>query len=510
MISRALLLNVVCAAAVVEAEIAAAADDAPEKRPNILFIYTDDQSYRTVSCYPEAHEWVRTPNIDQLAKRGVRFTHAYIGTWCMPSRATLLTGHHPYGVESMRMEGKYPGSSYDPEKCPFWPKVFRQNGYVTGQIGKWHTGTDTGFGRDWDFQAVWNRPGYPDNATNYYYDQLISFNGQKPEVVKGYSTDNYTAWALDFIKGKDRDPKKPWYLWLCYGAVHGPYTPAERHLQEYPGAKVPVPSDIYPPRAGKPDYVQQLDVWIKGPDGQPILKAQKDKADAKTLDDWVRQYNQGVLALDEGVGKLMTALKETGQLENTLVVFTSDQGFAWGQHGFMHKLAPYDANIRAPFIVSMPGTLPEGAVCKTPVAGADLVPTFFRFAGIELPWEVHGHDLTPLLHKPDSPWPHPVLTIYTGDQYGSDTAKIPPRGERRNGVAWWVSLRRDQYKYIRTLEEGEIEELYDLEKDPEELTNLALDPKHADRLAEFRRATLAELRRTKAPMVDRLPAVKRN
>ncbi len=118
-----------------------------DKRPNILFIYTDDQSHRTVSCYPEAYDWASTPNIDRLAQNGIRFTHAYIGTWCMPSRATLLTGHHPYGVQSMRMEGQYPGSAYDPAQCPFWPKVFRERGYTTAQIGKWHTGTDTGFGR---------------------------------------------------------------------------------------------------------------------------------------------------------------------------------------------------------------------------------------------------------------------------------------------------------------------------------------------------------------------------
>ena len=101
------------------------------QRPNILFIYTDDQSHRTVSCYPEAYPWVHTPNIDALAAKGVRFTHAYVGTWCMPSRATMLTGHHQYGVESMKMEGEYPGSVYDPEKCPFWPRVFRKHGYTT-------------------------------------------------------------------------------------------------------------------------------------------------------------------------------------------------------------------------------------------------------------------------------------------------------------------------------------------------------------------------------------------
>jgi arylsulfatase A-like enzyme len=477
-----------------------AAAESPD-RPNILFIYTDDQSHRSVSCYPEAYSWVRTPNIDRLAKEGVRFAHAYIGTWCMPSRAALLTGRHPYGVESMRMEGKYPGSSYDPKQCPFWPSVFRKHGYVTAQIGKWHTGTDTGFGRDWDYQIVWNRPGHPENATNYYDNQLLSINGAKSELVKGYSTDNYTRWAVDFIQGKNRDPKKPWYLWVCYGASHGPYTPAERHRDAHPGVRVPIPADIYPPRPGKPQYAQAIETWVKGPDGQPTLKG------GKSLHDSVRQYQQCVLALDEGVGKLLAALEETGQRKNTLVVFTSDQGFAWGQHGFRHKLAPYDANLRAPFLVSMPGTLPKGVVCQTAIGGVDLVPTFFRFAGFNLPWRMHGHDLTPLLKKPDAEWQPPVLIAYTHDRYGSDTLKIPPPGERHNGVPWYLLLRQGRYKYIRTLEEGEIEELYDLENDPEELTNLALDSKHAERLKQYREATLAELRRTGAGMVDRLPRV---
>ena len=109
-----------------------------QKKPNILFIFTDDQSHRSVSCYPEAPDWVKTPNIDSLADKGIRFAHCYMGSWCMGARATLLTGHQTYGVKSMRMEGEYPGSSYDSEKCPFWPAVFRKNGYQTAQVGKWH------------------------------------------------------------------------------------------------------------------------------------------------------------------------------------------------------------------------------------------------------------------------------------------------------------------------------------------------------------------------------------
>jgi arylsulfatase A-like enzyme len=242
---------------------AALAQAAPRAEPaNILLIYTDDHSYRTVGCYPQAYPWVRTPNIDQLAREGMRFESAYIGSWCMPSRATLLTGHHQFGVESMRMEGTYPGSAYDPDRCPFWPKVFRRQGYFTAQIGKWHTGVDTGYGRDWDFQIVWNRPLHPETSQNYYYDQPITYQGGRTEVLRRYSTDQYTDWAVDLIRGKGRDPDKPWYLWLCYGAVHGPYTPADRHLEAYPDAVVPTPADIYPPRPGKPDWAQQIDFWV--------------------------------------------------------------------------------------------------------------------------------------------------------------------------------------------------------------------------------------------------------
>ncbi|MDC0176392.1 sulfatase-like hydrolase/transferase [Planctomycetaceae bacterium] len=488
-------------------------------RPNILFIYTDDQSHRTVSCYPESYKFADTPNIDALAKKGVRFTHAYIGTWCLPSRAALLTGHHPYGVKSLRMEGKYPGSTYDPKQAPFWPSIFRENGYQTAQIGKWHTGTDTGFGRDWDYQVVWNRPRHPDNSGHYFYDQLIETNGGEATLTKGYSTDNYTNWAVNYIQGENRKADKPWYLWLCYGAVHGPFTPAQRHLDIYPDIRVPTPKDIFPPRPGKPDYMQKIEYWVKDKNGRPELKGGQFGGQTvegtrgihgNTLTDWVRQYHQGVRALDESVGTLIKTLKATGQYENTLVVFTSDQGFGWGQHGFCRKIAPYDGTIRSPLIVSMPGRIPQGKICRQPVAGVDLVPTFFRFADMPLPWEMHGHDLSPLLRKPGSKWDHPTLAIYTQRKYGDDTNTIPPQSSALDsgGVPWWVSLAKGRYKYIRTMEANQIEELYDLKKDPDELKNLALEADHGKRLARFRRATIQELTRTKAGLVTQLPAVR--
>ncbi len=475
---------------------------ATPERPNILFLYTDDHSYRTVSAYPEAYPWARTPNIDGLAKRGVRFTAAYVGAWCMPSRATLLTGRHQFGVESMRMQGPYPGSTYDPEQCPFWPKVLRSQGYVTAQIGKWHTGTDTGYGRDWDFQIVWNRPKYTETSANYYYDQPITHQGGKTEILKRYSTDQYTDWAVDFIRGNGRDKNKPWYLWQCFGAVHGPYTPAERHKNEYAGIDFDAPKDIFPPRPGKPDWAQKVSHWQKDASGKPV-------AGGRSLHSWVRQYHQGVFALDEAFKRLIETLEETGQRKNTLVLFTSDQGLAFGQHGFRGtKVAAYDANIRSPLILSMPGRIPEGRVCTAPVAGVDLVPTMLRFAGVERPWEMHGRDLSPLLTNPDANWPYPAMLAATGQKFGSDTNVIPEgQGAFHGDVPWYVMLRERRYKYVRPLIH-DLEELYDLQQDPEELTNLAIQPEHQGTLKRLRGAAIAELRRSKAGFVDRMPAVR--
>jgi len=243
--------------------------------------------------------------------------------------------------------------------------------------------------------------------------------------------------------------------------------------------------------------MHQYGVWRPGEGGLPVRRG-------RTLPQAVRQYNRAARALDEGVGKLLDTLEETGQLDNTLVVYTSDQGFAWGQHGFEWKVAPYDANLRAPFIVRMPGHVARGKVCRRPVCALDLVPTFFALAGVEPPWKLHGHDLRPLLENPEADWPYPVLMEQLGWAFGPETDGALT-GKKALAVPWYVFLRRGRYKYIRTLVEDEIEELYDLEADPEELENLALDPAHRRVLVDFRTRLSAELRRTGARFADRLP-----
>jgi arylsulfatase A-like enzyme len=479
----------------------------PAKKPNVLLIYADDQSYKTVGCYPESWPWVKTPNIDSLAKTGVRFHGAYLGGWCMPSRASILTGRHPHGIQSMRMEGEYPASTYDPKQCPFWPATFRAGGYHTAQIGKWHTGTDAGFGRDWDYQIVWNRPKHPDNAGAYYERQRLAFNGEE-KWVDGYPADNYTKWAVEYVKGANRDKDKPWFLWLCYGSVHGPSKPAARHKGLYKDAKVPAPADILGPWPGKPDYLKNTLAWKKD-DGKIVAGVSGEKVGdvAKTgkaveFEAWARQMNECVPAIDEGVGELLAALKETGQLENTLIIYTADQGYAMGEHGMRMKIAPYDANYRSPLIVSMPKTVAEGKVCKQTPNAPDLIATFFALSGIKAPDSLHGRDLTPLLKDPAANWPYPCLYEHTGEHYGDAVGKLltdDPKKAIYQKVPWYTAIVHGGWKYIRYLQPGVPEELYDLTADPDELKNLAADGRHAEKLASLRAAMAAELKRTSAP-----------
>jgi arylsulfatase A-like enzyme len=216
----------------------------------------------------------------------------------------------------------------------------------------------------------------------------------------------------------------------------------------------------------------------------------------------VRQVNECVPAIDEGVGELLKMLKETGQLENTLVIYTADQGFAMGEHGMRMKIAPYDASYRSPLIVTMPGTVAAGKTCKHVVNVTDLVSTFFALAGVKPPADLHGRDLTALLKDPGADWPHPCLYEHTGETYGDNVAKLlkeDPKKAIYQKVPWYTAVVLDGWKYIHYLQPGVPEELYDLNTDTDELKNLAGEPKHAQQLNRLRNAMTAELKRTSAP-----------
>jgi len=463
------------------------------ERPNILLIYTDDQSYRTLGCYRDAGgwPWVETPAIDRLANEGVRFYTCYGAAWCTPSRGSLLTGRYQHGIQGARMTAVLKGS-YDPEVCRFWPAELRKSGYATAMIGKWHFGHDAGHGREWDHSVVWDQA---DIGGNWYDDQLLSIDGAAKRKVPGYSTDVYTQYAVDFVR---RDHDKPWCLWLCYNAPHLPNTVAPRHRERYAEVDVPIPADVFGPREGRPAWQRDYTQWKPGPDGLPLYGG-------KPLPEMVRGYNRLVSAVDEGVGRILAGLAETGQLDDTLIVFTSDQGFAWGEHGFAWKVGPYDACLRAPLLVRWPGKAKAGGVCPHPVTIVDVASTVVAAAGVEVPWKMHGHDLRPLLEEPTRAWSEPAFMEFTRWEFGAETDGTQGRPDLRD-VPWWLFVRQGRYKYVRTLVDDEIEELYDLHADPDEQRNLAASQDHQGTLVEMRGRLLAELRRTEAGMVDRLPA----
>ena len=469
----------------------------PDQRPNILYIFTDDQSVRSVSCYPQAQPWAHTPNIDKLAAQGVRFSYCYTGAKCVPSRGNALTG---------RLQFNYT------KDTPYWPAGFRKQGYFTGMIGKWHWNVPR-HDETWDWSAVWEHH-LPGNMRNYYWDQSLRINGDKLLPI-GYSTDSYTDLTIEFIRNRARQKDTPWYFWLCYGAVHGPYTPADRHEQLYldkPETEVPV--DVFGPRTHKPEHMVNMSMWKKHKNtGKPVYGK-------KSLDAWVKQYHQAVQAIDEGVGRIMTALAETGQLENTVVIFTSDQGYAWGQHGYKLKIAPYDATLLAPMIVVNEKAFPAGRVCDVPINGTDIISSIHSLAGVTPSSTLDGRDISGLFRHPQREDWHtePMIQTYTGNLYGHEaitqaiqTARQTGNWtklicDKKTGTPSWLMLRQDTYKYIRYIQPDYQEELYDLKHDPDELNNLAVRKTHHGLLAELRDTAENAFRDKGASFIDLLPA----
>ena len=468
-----------------------------DTRPNILYIFTDDQSVRSISCYEGAYTWVNTPNIDQLAEKGVKFKYAYTGAKCVPSRGNALTGmlQHNYTKETI-----------------YWPVEFRKQGYYTGMIGKWHW-SEPRHKTTWDWSAVWEHH-LPGNMRNYYWDQSLRMHDDTLMPI-GYSTDEYTDLTIGFLKERAKDKNQPWYFWLCYGAVHGPYTPADRHVGSYAHAPEMVyPQDIFGPRPDKPDHVIHLETNKKHPEtGIPMATK------TQSLDSRVKQYNEAVSAIDEGVGRIMKTLEETGQLENTVVIFTSDQGYAWGHHGYNLKVAPYDANLLAPLIFVQPGKIPDGKENTYPVNGVDVISTIHKMAGVNPSTELDGRDISTLVFHPESENKEfeKMIQIYTGSNYGNEKIKeeLVKANESgdwekfnahpKTGTKAWMMLRDGKYKYVRYIYKDYIEELYDLENDPEELINMAVRKAHRDKLHQMRAELITEFENKGAIFLDLLP-----
>lgn len=453
-----------------------------ETRPNVVMIVVDDLRFDEIGV--GGHPYLETPHIDRLAAEGAFFTRAYHATpLCSPNRASILTGQYAsrHGILDNTSR------SHASHLLDLFPRVLQGAGYTTAHVGKWHMGNDPT-----------PRPGY---------DYWVSFAGQgktndpdlyedgRTHPVDGYITDIFTDRAVGFIR---RSAGRPFFLYVGHKAVHPEATqrddgtvdlsvpkqfiPADRHRGRYDG-KVLERKPSYglseADRAGKPVIARAL---------AKRRKLEQDEEWARLIDPGVaeqtiRSRAEMMLAVDEGVGRIVETLDELGLLDNTLIVFTSDNGYFYGEHGLaVERRLPYEESVKTPLIMRLPGLVEAGSEVTGLAVSVDLAPTVLDVAGVEIPDSVQGRSLRPLLAGERNEIRDAILIEYYSHE---------------NPFPWTAQLdyrivRRGRYKYIRWIRFEDEAELYDLEADPYELRNLVHDPAKA-LVVDDMRSLLAEL-----------------
>lgn len=457
-----------------------AADEPPRQRLNVLYIMSDDHAYQAISSY--GYGLNKTPNIDRLATEGMRFTRCLTtNSLCGPARATLLTGkyshlNHFYNNTNSRFDGSQ----------MTFPKLLQQAGYQTAIVGKWHLETDpTGF----DYWEI--LPGQ-----GQYYNPPMILNGQHIKK-QGYITDIITDDTLDWLKNK-RDKSKPFVLLCHHKAPHREWEPALNHLTDYDGVKFPEPPTLFDDYSGRGKAEHEQDMMIKSTMNAKDLKLtppptmtaeqrkvwdayydprneefKKQHLEGDDLVRWKYQrylhdYFAVIQSIDDSVGKLLDYLKESGLDQNTVVVYTSDQGFFLGEHGWFDKRWIFEESLRTPLLVRWPGVTKAGSVDDAIVSNLDYGETILDAAGIAAPPEMQGRSMRPVLegHTP-SDW-------RKGFYYHYYEHPGPHNVPKQYGVI------TDRYKLVFFYEpEMNYWELFDLKTDPHELKSVYDDPNYA-------------------------------
>ncbi len=439
-------------------------------RPNVVVVLMDDHRWDDLGC--TGHPFVKTPHIDRIAREGARFASAFVTTpLCSPSRAGFLTGQY---AQRTGITDNIARNQRSHELRTF-PRMLHGAGYATGFVGKWHMGTDDSPRPGFDYWVSVQGQGD-------YFDPRLNINGQTT-AAHGYVTDIFTDHAIAFLK---QNHGKPFCLWLAHKAVHPDarqnadgsvdqnsvaknFFPAERHKRLYAG--------LTPPR--RPNF--------GAPKNKPALERAVGNLpplsrETGTDDETILNRLRMLAAVDEGLGRLLRQLEESGQLDRTFFVFTSDEGYFYGEHGLsVERRLAYEESIRIPLLIRYPALIKAGTVVDAMVLNLDLAPTILELAGVRVPADVHGRSLLPLLSGRESAL-HDNFLI----EYFSDT--VFPRVHRMG----YKAVRSDRWKYIHYLEIQDADELYDLQRDPYELHNLVREPRAAVGLDRMR-AELAKL-----------------
>ncbi len=447
----------------------------PRKRPNVLFFLTDDQRRDAMSAY--GNKILHTPNMDRIAENGTRFDLGFVtNALCRPSRTSILTGQysHSHGVLHNSDGRDLPGrAALTPDQITF-PHLFMKAGYWTALCGKWHLANDPGGFHQYAIlpgQGVYNDP------TMIVNGATVQFRGHVEDVVGDQ--------ALQFLTNRPKD--KPFLLLCHFKAPHRQWIPAPRFEHRFEHVTMPEPRTFHDNLEGRSPAVRNSSMSIADlPDFRDRGCPDSLERDARTrcnLQQLVRNYYRVLLGVDENVGRVLDYLHDEGELDNTIVIYTSDNGFFLGDHGLMDKRLMYEESISVPYVVSWPAALPKGKVDnKHFVLNIDFAPTLLDLAGVPVPSDMQGHSIQPLLKGSDpSDWRASFLYEYY--EYPAVHCVRKNRG-----------IRTHRYKLIHFWEEPESFELYDLESDPTEVHNVASDAKMKPVFDELKRR-LEELRK---------------
>ena len=443
-------------------------------RPNIVLILVDDLRADTLGY--KGHPFVETPHIDSMAAAGIDFTNAFVTTsLCSPSRASFLTGQymHRHGV----VDNTQPMST----ALQTFPYLLRQSGYRTAFIGKWHMG---GSRAD-------PRPGF---------EHWVSFRGQgtysptgktlnvngKEVARQSYMTDELTDYATNWLK-EQKDSGVPFLLYLSHKGVHGLYDPAPRHRDRYRHARLKPPVGIAEPvvsASDKPMWVRdQRNSW------HGVEFAYYGRSE-QTIGEMYRHYCEMILSIDDSVGRIVQTIQELGVTDETLIVFTSDGGHLWGEHGLIDKRCAYEESMRIPLVIMCPKRIRAGTRCDQLVANIDLAPTLLELGGVEIPERIDGRSLVSRFKTSPTTdsWRQTLLYEYYWEPNFPQTPTT-------------FALRGTRFKLIQYHGIWDIDELYDLQRDPREQQNLIENAEMSHRVAEMRAALYEQLRKTQGLVI---------
>ena len=474
---------------------------ATHKRPNIIFIMSDDHAYQAISAYDK--RLLSTPNIDRIAKSGILFTNASVtNSICAPSRATILTGKHSH--LNGKVDNHFP---FDTANTTF-PQILQSNGYQTAMFGKLHFGnTPKGFDQ---FKIL------PDQG-NYYNPDFITKKEGNIKVT-GYVTDIITDMTLDWLQ-KERSSEKPFMLMYLHKAPHRPWLMAERHLDEMTQKTFPEPKTLFDDYAGRTSPAKEAEMNILTSMGWagdnkiypaildslkiPEMRSDKQrfKADMGRLNPsqkanfdrvydrinaefkkaypsmtdqdkmrwkfqrYMQDYLGTLRAVDENVGRLLDYLEANKLMENTIIVYTSDQGFYLGEHGWFDKRFVYDESFKTPLMVSWPGHIQADQRSDALVQNLDFAQTFLDAAGVPAPADMQGQSLIPLMTGKS--WKRDAV-YYHYYEYPAE-----------HMVNRHYAIVTKKYKLIHYYFKAGEWELIDREKDPLELKNVYNEPAYA-------------------------------